>query len=152
METAIKLSPYTLYDTATTNTCVDTQASNDEAKMSAHYSFINNDPSCTWGQADGFAQDECPQGWTTTIASLDSCLASMWAERSHANCAGCIGCTAFGGACPNCDYDGTADPSLGECGHYVNMSASYFTQVACGFAGTAPGESSGNNWMVQNFE
>jgi hypothetical protein len=30
------------------------------------------------------------------------------------------------------------------------MSAPYFTQVACGFAGAAP--SSSNGWSVQNFE
>jgi hypothetical protein len=37
-----------------------------------------------------------------------------------------------------------------ECGHYVNMSAPYFTMVACGFAGAAP--SSADGWSVQNFE
>jgi hypothetical protein len=74
----------------------------------------------------------------------------MWAESTHANCAGCVGCTAVGGACPNCDYSGTADPSLGECGHYVNMSAPYFTTVACGFGGAAP--SSADGYSVQNFQ
>jgi hypothetical protein len=37
-----------------------------------------------------------------------------------------------------------------ECGHYVNMSAPYFTMVACGFAGAAPSSPSG--WAAQNFE
>jgi hypothetical protein len=31
------------------------------------------------------------------------------------------------------------------------MSAPYFTQVACGFAGTASAPSS-SDWMAQNFE
>jgi hypothetical protein len=71
----------------------------------------------------------------------------MWDESLKPNCQGCIGCTAFGGACSNCDYSG----NLGyECGHYVNMSAPYFTSVACGFAGAAP--SSPDGWAVQNFE
>ena len=146
-DTAIALQPYTLYDVATTNTCVDTQATNDESRDSAHYSFINNDPSCTWGQASGWAQDECLQGYGTSPSGLIACLDAMWAEQDNSNCTGCIGCTAFGGACPNCDYSGMNGP---ECGHYVNMSAPYFTQVACGFAGAAP--SSGTGWSVQNFQ
>jgi hypothetical protein len=146
-DTAIALQPYTLYDVATTNTCVDTQATNDESKDSAHYSFINNAPSCTWGSANGFAQDECEEGYGTTPAGIEQCLQDMWDEQNNANCKGCIGCTAFGGACPNCDYSGTMGP---ECGHYVNMSAPYFTMVACGFAGASPSSSTG--WAVQNFE
>jgi hypothetical protein len=71
----------------------------------------------------------------------------MWDESLKPNCAGCVGCTAFGGACANCDYSGTMGY---ECGHYVNMSAPYFTMVACGFAGASPSSSDG--WAVQNFE
>jgi hypothetical protein len=139
--TAVKLSPLTLVNTDTTDTCVDTQATNDQAMMKAHYSFINSAPSCTWGQANGWAQDECLGG------DIVSCLDSMWAEQNQPNCKGCIGCTAFGGACPNCDYSGTIGQ---ECGHYVNMSAPYFTQVACGFAGKAPFDT--NNWAAQDFQ
>jgi hypothetical protein len=142
-DTAVALKPLTLVNTDTTDTCVDTQATNDESKMSAHYSFINNDPSCTWGNASGWAQDECLGGGA---AGIESCLDAMWAEQTQPNCAGCIGCTAFGGACPNCDYSGTMG---GECGHYVNMSAPYFTQVACGFGGTPTGSSA---WAVQDFQ
>ena len=79
----------------------------------------------------------------TDPAGIQQCLQSMWDERLQPNCAGCVGCTAFGGACPNCDYSGM---NGGECGHYVNMSAPYFTQVACGFS-AAPG-----TWAVQDFQ
>ena len=146
-DTAVALSPLTLQNTATTNSCVDTQATTDESMMSAHYSFINNDPSCDWGSAEAWAQDECANGYDTTPSSIEQCLQDMWDESLKPNCKGCVGCTAFGGACSDCDYSGT----LGyECGHYVNMSAPYFTMVACGFAGAAP--SSSGSWSVQNFE
>jgi hypothetical protein len=146
-DTAVALKALTLENTDTVNTCVNTQASTDQSKNSAHYAFINNDPSCTWGSANGFAQDECEEGYGTTPAGIEQCLQDMWDESTKPNCAGCIGCTAFGGACPNCDYSGSKGY---ECGHYVNMSAPYFTMVACGFAGAAPSSSSG--WAVQNFE
>jgi hypothetical protein len=136
-----------LYDTDTNNTCVDTQASNDQSKNSAHWSFINNSPSCQWGQASGWAQNECLQGYGTDPAGIQQCIQDMWDEYMQPNCQGCIGCTQFGGNCPNCDYSGT---SGNECGHYVNLSAPYFTMVACGFAGSAP--SSGDGWSVQNYE
>jgi hypothetical protein len=141
--TAVKLSPYTLVNTDTTNTCVDTQAKNDEAKNSAHDSFINNTPNCNWGQANGWAQDEC-LGYGSSPSGIEQCLQDMWDESLKPNCAGCVGCTQFGGNCPNCDYSGSKGY---ECGHYVNMSAPYFTQVACGFAGNAQ-----SDWSVQNFE
>jgi hypothetical protein len=146
-DTALALAPYTLVNTDTSNTCVDTQATNDQSKNSAHYSFINNDPSCTWGSANGFAQDECETGYGTSPAGIEQCLQDMWDESLKANCLGCVGCTAFGGACANCDYSGTKGY---ECGHYVNMSAPYFSQVVCGFAGAAP--SSTSAWSAQNFE
>ncbi|HEY6464203.1 MAG TPA: hypothetical protein VIY73_28745 [Polyangiaceae bacterium] len=146
-DTAVKLQPYTLENTDTTNTCVDTQATTDQSKNSAHWSFINNSPSCTWGSPSGYAQDECEQGYGTSPTGIEQCLQDMWDESLKPNCTGCVGCTTFGGACPNCDYSGTKGY---ECGHYVNMSAPYFTQVACGFAGAAPSSTSG--WAVQNFE
>jgi hypothetical protein len=71
----------------------------------------------------------------------------MWDEQNNANCKGCIGCTQQGGNCPNCDFSGMNGP---ECGHYVNMSAPYFTSVACGFGGAAPSSSTG--WSVQDFQ
>ncbi|MGH7294723.1 MAG: hypothetical protein ACRELB_07320, partial [Polyangiaceae bacterium] len=100
-DTAVSLKPYTLQNTDTTNTCVDTQASTDQSKNSAHYSFINNAPSCTWGQPSGYAQNECEQGYGTSVAGIEQCLQDMWDESLKPNCAGCIGCTTFGGACSN---------------------------------------------------
>ncbi len=145
--TAVALQPYTLQETSTLDTCVDTQASTDQSKNTAHYSFNNNDPSCTWGSPMAWAQNECAQGYGTTPAAIEQCIQDMWDERLKPNCTGCVGCTTFGGNCPNCDYSGLMGY---ECGHYVNLSAPYFTMVACGFAGAAP--SSGDGWSVQNFE
>jgi hypothetical protein len=145
--TAVALQPYTLQDTDTLDMCVDTQATNDQAKMIAHDSFVNNTPGCMWGSAMGFAQNECAQGYGTSPSGIEQCIQDMWDESLKPNCLGCVGCTTFGGNCPNCDYSG----SMGyECGHYVNLSAPYFTMVACGFAGSAP--SSSDAWSVQNFE
>jgi len=147
-DTAVALQPYALQNTDMINTCVDTQASNDQAANSPHQSFINSTPACTWGSAQGFAQNECLSGYGTDVAGITQCLQDMWDESTKPNCAGCIGCTAFGGACANCDYSG----SMGyECGHYVNMSAPYFTSVACGFGGGTPSSSS-QGWMAQDFE
>lgn len=146
-DTAVALQPYTLQNTDTLDTCVDMQASTDQSQNVAHYAFNNNAPSCTWGNAMGFAQNECAQGYGTTPAAIEQCIQDMWDESLKPNCLGCVGCTVFGGQCSNCDYSG----SMGyECGHYVNLSAPYFSMVACGFAGAAP--SSGDGWSVQNFE
>jgi len=146
-DTAVALKPLTLINTTSTNACVDRQATNDQAHDIPHYSFIENDPACKWGFPRASAQDECVIGYGTSPAGTEKCLQDMWDERLKPHCKGCVGCTAFAGACPDCDYSG----SLGyECGHYVNMSAPYFSSVACGFAGAAP-ESSGG-WSVQDFE
>lgn len=145
--TSPSLAPYMLEDTKTIDTCVDTQANNDQRAGIPHDSFINSTPACMWGSAMGFAQNECGPGYGTAPAGIEQCLQDMWDERLKPNCAGCVGCTAFGGACPNCDYSGSKGY---ECGHYVNMSAPYFTMVACGFAGPPP--SSAGGWAAQNFE
>jgi hypothetical protein len=149
-DTAVALQPYTLQTNPTLDTCVDTQATNDAAMNSPHYSYINSAPACTWGTSlmmGNSGQDECAQGYGTTPAGIEQCLQDMWDERLQSNCAGCVGCTQPGGACPNCDFYGMNGP---ECGHYVNMSAPYYTTVACGFGGQAP--SSGTAWAVQDFE
>ncbi len=148
--TAVALQPYTLENTSTLNMCVDTQANNDAAMNSAHYSFINSAPACSWGSGlmmGNSGQDECEQGYGTSPSGIEQCLQDMWDERLQPNCAGCVGCTQPGGNCPNCDFYGMNGP---ECGHYVNMSANYYTTVACGFGGQAPSSSTG--WAVQNFE
>jgi hypothetical protein len=132
------LPPYTLVDDAATDTCVDEQATYDEAHSSPHDAWLNGVyPTC-----NGNAQDEC-EGYGTTPSGIKACLDSMWAEQYNSNCLGCVGCTAFGGMCPDCDFYGTMGP---ECGHYVNMSAVYFSKVWCGFA-TSPG-----TWAAQNFQ
>jgi hypothetical protein len=145
-DTAVKLQPYTLTNDATTNSCVDTQASTDQSMNMAHYSFGKNG-ACFNPPGNGSGQNECLQGYGTSAAGVTQCLQDMWDERLQSNCTGCVGCTAFGGACANCDFYGM---NGSECGHYVNMSAPYFTAVACGFAGAAPSSSAG--WSVQNFE
>jgi hypothetical protein len=146
-DTAVALQPLTLQNTDDTNSCVDKQATNDQSVNTGHYSFNNKSPSCNWGNPSAEGQNECLIGYGTSPQGIEHCLQDMWDESLKPNCQGCIGCTTFGGACPNCDYSGT----LGyECGHYVNMSAPYFTSVACGFAGEAP--SSDDGWSVQNFE
>ena len=146
-DTAVALAPYTLASTDALDKCVDTQVNDDQSLSSPHHSFINSSPSCMWGIAMAFAQNECGDGFGTTPAGIERCLQDMWNESLKPNCLGCVGCTAPGGACANCDYSG----AMGyECGHYVNMSAPYFTTVACGFAGPAPSNATG--WAAQNFE
>jgi hypothetical protein len=152
------LAPYTLINTAAMDMCVDEQATTDEAMDSPHYSFINNlYPVCNSVAAPTpgpfNAQDEC-EGYGTEPGAEGSgphgtngmgiigCLYAMWAEQYQSNCLGCVGCTAFGGACTGCDYYGMDGP---ECGHYVNMSASYFSMAACGFA------TGGGTWSAQDF-
>jgi hypothetical protein len=149
------LAPYSVLDTAPIDMCLDEQATNDESMNSAHYSFINNTyPTCGSVPTGPFnAQDEC-EGYGNLVGGpgkgahgtggqgIVGCLYAMWAEQYQSNCTGCVGCTAFGGMCANCDYYGMDGP---ECGHYVNMSATYMNMAACGFA------TGGGTWAVQNF-
>jgi hypothetical protein len=130
------LTAYTLVNTDSINTCVDAQATSDEASGVAHQAWGNGNGPC-----DGNGQDEC-EGYGNDASGMVMCLDSMWDEKNNSNCLGCVGCTQFGGACPNCDFYGMNGP---ECGHYVNMSSVQFTEVACGFA-AAPG-----TWSAQNF-
>jgi hypothetical protein len=146
------LVPYTLINTAEIDMCLDEQATNDEAMNSPHYSFINDTyPACGYPPFEG--QDEC-EGFGTDVGmegagphgtdgtGIVGCLYMMWAEQYQSNCTGCIGCTVPGGGCSGCDFYGMDGP---ECGHYVNMSASYFSMAACGFA------TGGGSWATQNF-
>jgi hypothetical protein len=77
--------------------------------------------------AGGSAQDECP-GWRSTDQVVSSCLQQMWNE----------------GPPPQ-------TPCTGDCyqahGHFINMTSTRSTKVACGFF-TTPG---GKVWSVQNF-
>jgi hypothetical protein len=69
----------------------------------------------------GWAQNECP-GWRSTEHVISGCLQAMWDE-------------------------GPGEP-YSEHGHYINMTNSSYTMVACGFYETA----SGDVWSVQNFQ
>ncbi|MBI5490139.1 MAG: hypothetical protein HY905_22585 [Deltaproteobacteria bacterium] len=65
------------------------------------------------------AQNECP-GWPSAQACIEGCLDMMWAE-------------------------GPGEP-FSEHGHFINMSSTGYTQVACGFAAVG-----GTVWAVQDF-
>lgn len=78
-------------------------------------------PHGAFGACGESAQNECP-GWPGPPESLlEGCLAAMWAE-------------------------GPGEP-FSEHGHFLNMSSTGFSEVACGFFQT-PG---GDYWAVQNF-
>ncbi len=130
------LPPYTLVNTDSVNTCVDGQAASDEASGVAHQAWASGADAC-----DGNGQDEC-EGYGNDVNGIVSCLDDMWAEKDNSDCTGCVGCQNENG-CDNCNFSGTGGQP--ECGHYVNMSAVWFTSVACGFA-AAPG-----TWSAQNF-
>ncbi|HEX7601197.1 MAG TPA: hypothetical protein VF316_06305 [Polyangiaceae bacterium] len=138
---------YQLWETSAIDTCVDQQATYDETANSAHDAWINKKyPTC-----NGNAQDEC-LGYGTTPSAVVACLDSMWAEKNQPNCANCAACngTTLNQnimnclSTPTCDFYGNYGS---ECGHYVNMSADYFTQVACGFSTLPKG-----SWATQNFK
>ena len=137
---------YALWSTPAIDTCVDQQATYDQTANSAHSAWLNKVyPTC-----NGNAQDEC-LGYGTTPAAVVACLDSMWAEKNQANCAGCAACNGKNlnqtiincQSTPTCDFYGKYGS---ECGHYLNMSADYFTQVACGFSSKSAG------WATQNFK
>jgi hypothetical protein len=68
------------------------------------------------------AQDECP-GWPGPPASMiEACLKMMWAEG------------------PGTDFS--------THGHYINMSSTQYTKVACGFTTLADG----SVWAAQDFQ
>jgi hypothetical protein len=75
----------------------------------------------SFGKCTEMAQNECP-GWPGPPETMtDNCLKMMWDEG------------------PGADF--------GKHGHYINMSSTKYTKVACGFAQTADGKW----WSVQNF-
>jgi len=75
-----------------------------------------------FGKCGEHAQNECP-GWPISkISSASgSCLDQMWAEGPGSN--------------------------FQQHGHYINMSSTKYTMVACGFSA-----SSGSVWAVQDFK
>jgi len=117
--------------------CVDQQATHDEMINKPHDAFSKGlYPTC-----NGFGQNEClGQG----VAGIEGCLDQMWDERLQAGCAGCDACAdAYDPNCPNCDFYGSKTGDV--CGHYINMSAKYFSMAACGF-------SSLGGWDAINFQ
>ena len=73
-----------------------------------------------FGDCDEWAQNTCP-GWRDVDQVIEGCLQSMWDE-------------------------GPGEP-FSEHGHYINMSSTEYTQVACGFYVMPNGEI----WANQNF-
>ncbi len=131
---------YALWTGSAIDTCVDEQATYDEQHNSPHGAWLGGIyPTC-----NGNGQDEC-LGYGLTPSAIIACLDAMWAEKYQSNCSGCPACAgAYNPSCPNCDFYGQNGP---ECGHYVNMSALYFSEAACGFSTL-----SGGSWAVQNFQ
>jgi hypothetical protein len=99
--------------------CADQMANYDTTQNSAHAGFIAR--LCTPG---GTAENECP-GWgsvssiTQGTTRQESCLSMMWHE---------------------------VDTPTGQQGHYVAMSSTTYTKVACGI-----NTSTTNVWALQNF-
>jgi hypothetical protein len=75
-----------------------------------------------FGQCSESAQNECPDWPAPAESMITSCLAQMWAEG------------------PGSDF-----PTHG---HYINMSSSKYTKVACGFTTVK----NGRLWAVQDFQ
>jgi hypothetical protein len=101
--------------------CADQMAEYDAGKNSAHAGYT--DKIC---QPRG-AQNECP-AYSSNNQVISLCMQQMWDEGPPAN-----------------------DPCDGDCfqkhGHFINMTSTSSTKVACGFYTT----SSGKVWAVQNF-
>ena len=99
-------------------------AAEDCADEQAQYDSEQNDPHAGFRDnicdPRGSAQNECP-GWGSVSQVISGCLQMMWDE-------------------------GPGEP-YSEHGHYINMTNSSYTRVACGFY-TTPG---GSVWAVQNF-
>ena len=117
--------------------CVDQQATWDQENNKAHGSWgMGLYPTC-----NGSGQNECLGHGPENVSG---CLDGMWAERDQTGCSGCDACNeGYNPNCPNCDFYGQATGDV--CGHYVNMSAKYFSKVACGF-------SAAGGWIAINFQ
>ncbi|MBN2802811.1 MAG: hypothetical protein JXR91_06940 [Deltaproteobacteria bacterium] len=72
-----------------------------------------------FGTCDEYAQNECP-GWGSVDDIISGCIQMMWDE-------------------------GPGEP-YSEHGHYINMSSTSYTKVACGFYDTGS-----EVWSVMNF-
>jgi hypothetical protein len=94
--------------------CVTQDAAYDRAHNTPHAGFSSNPAICT---PQGFAQNECLGG------TLDNCIQSMFNE----------------GPPPQSPCEGACYQAHG---HFINMTNTRYTLVACGFDG---------NWAAQNF-
>jgi hypothetical protein len=90
------------------------------ASDEARQDAISGESHGAFPQCGELAQNECP-GYDSIEEALGSCLDRMWAEG------------------PGTDFDAH--------GHYLNMSSTKYTEVACGFYTT----SSGEVWVVQDY-
>jgi Cysteine-rich secretory protein family len=92
------------------------------AGMEAQKDEASNSPHSAFGTCGEHAQDECP-GWPGPPSQMiTQCLDQMWAEG------------------PGTDFS--------THGHYINMSSTSYTEVACGYY-TLP---DGSVWAAQNFK
>lgn len=87
-----------------------------QAAFDAETSIPHNGFSSGVCSPRGFAQNECP-GWGSWGNVISGCLQQMWDE-------------------------GPGEPFSAH-GHYINMSSSRYSTVACGV---------GDGWYVQNFQ
>ncbi|MBN2343720.1 MAG: hypothetical protein JXX29_09280 [Deltaproteobacteria bacterium] len=90
------------------------------ADSEARSDAMTNTAHGAFGQCDEWAQNECP-GWDSVESVISGCLQMMWDE-------------------------GPGEP-YSEHGHYINMTSTSYTRVACGFYETG----TGTVWAVQNF-
>jgi hypothetical protein len=81
---------------------------------------ISGEAHGAFGDCNENAQNECP-GWGSVDDIIQDCLQDMWDE-------------------------GPGQP-FEEHGHYINMSSTEYTMVACGFFETTDGDI----WAIQNF-
>ncbi|MGL1904188.1 MAG: CAP domain-containing protein [Fibrobacterales bacterium] len=91
------------------------------ADRASQKEFVEGQSHVSFGDCGEWAQNLCP-GWGTLDGVLGGCLLNMWNE-------------------------GPGEP-FSKHGHYLNMSNSTYTKVACGFY-TDP---NGKVWHVQNFK
>ena len=115
---------------------MDQEATADEQSGQPHGAWLSGMYAC-----NGSGQNECLGGGPSGITS---CLDSMWAEKDQPACSGCDACAAaYNPNCPNCDFSGQTTGQV--CGHYVNLSAMYFSEAACGFSALG-------GWDAINFQ
>jgi hypothetical protein len=123
--------------------CADMEAQYDSQQMSAHAGFIQTQTACSqqgsmWAsccstgsfpQPLANAQDECPN-YPSSAVVISTCLQQMWNEGPPPN--GVQACISDN-ACFQMH------------GHFINMTSTQSTKVACGFS------MSGMLWSTQNF-